>query len=490
MATLSSGDQEALSEILQGVTESLDIPDHLHLAAVEKYERVGQWLAEAGSDLREFSPTIYPQGSFRLGTVVKPMGRNGAYDIDLVCLLGIKKTATTQRELKAMVGRRLRLSAEFAALLAECRRCWTLDWSSQFHMDILPAIPNVEALPDGILLTDTDLHLWQKSNPITFSEWFRERMRVRLLEKRAALAKSLGASIEDVPEWRVRTPLQRVVQILKRHRDLSFLGKDNQRPVSIIITTLAAQAYQNQADLVDSLVSIVERMPAYITRLHGRYVVANPVEPDENFADKWNEDPERRDAFFAWMTSLQADIGGLARTELKKSIPILERSFGRTVTGDAVKTAEARIRKSTGGSTPLLGLLPIGAQMLDAPHAQAPRWPPAPQYEAVAQGFVHSRRNGERLSDLDGRRVPKHVSIRFELRTNTPPPFQVFWQVVNRGAEAASANCLRGGFVPSEAGATYRWEDTQYQGTHWVEAFVIKNEKCVARSGRLYVPIG
>ncbi|MCL1595578.1 MAG: hypothetical protein M3132_14620 [Actinomycetia bacterium] len=34
-----------------------------------------------------------------------------------------------------------------------------------------------------------------------------------------------------------------------------------------------------------------------------------------------------------------------------------------------------------------------------------------------------------------------------------------------------------------------RWESTAYAGTHWVEAFVIKDGVCVARSGRKYVRV-
>jgi len=39
---------------------------------------------------------IYPQGSFRLGTVVRPDTRTGEYDIDLVCWLLIAKETVTQ----------------------------------------------------------------------------------------------------------------------------------------------------------------------------------------------------------------------------------------------------------------------------------------------------------------------------------------------------------------------------------------------------------
>ena len=235
---------ERLSDLLGYVAETLDIPDYLYEDAVLKYEDVGAWLATEDSDLAKYSPEVYPQGSFRLGTMIKPLSDNDDYDIDLVCHLTIKKESTTQNGLKQMVGDRLKKRKDLERVLDECRRCWTLDYPRQFHMDVLPAIPNFERPPSGILLTDTELRAWQRSNPIRYADWFYDRMKVIFREKRAALAESLRLSIEEVPQWRVKTPLQRVVQLLKRHRDLYFQQDQDDKPVSIIITTLAAQAYR------------------------------------------------------------------------------------------------------------------------------------------------------------------------------------------------------------------------------------------------------
>jgi hypothetical protein len=58
------------------------------------------------------------------------------------------------------------------------------------------------------------------------------------------------------------------------------------------------------------------------------------------------------------------------------------------------------------------------------------------------------------------------------------------------GREAVTAGQLRGEFYESDSGASnVRWESTKYTGTHWIEAFIIKNGICVAKSGRKYVRI-
>src|SRR5208283_1165134 len=125
--------KDKLTELLVKITEVLDIPDHLHDDAVLKYEDIGEWLAAEDSKLNLYTPEIYPQGSFRLGTVVRPLSDRDEYDIDLVCHLRIEKEKVTQEDLKQMVGDRLKKRNDIAEILEESRRCWSLDYPLQFH---------------------------------------------------------------------------------------------------------------------------------------------------------------------------------------------------------------------------------------------------------------------------------------------------------------------------------------------------------------------
>ncbi|MGH9240808.1 MAG: nucleotide-binding domain-containing protein [Vicinamibacterales bacterium] len=84
--------------------------------------------------------------------------------------------------------------------------------------------------------------------------------------------------------------------------------------------------------------------------------------------------------------------------------------------------------------------------------------------------------------------VPKGVALKFTAETNVAAPYDVYWQVVNTGEEAAARRQLRGGFSEDQKGRVH-WETTAYAGTHWVEAFVVKNGLCVARSGPKHVKV-
>ena len=66
---------------------------------------------------------------------------------------------------------------------------------------------------------------------------------------------------------------------------------------------------------------------------------------------------------------------------------------------------------------------------------------------------------------------------------------KIFWQVVNTGEEARESNCLRGGFEQSNIFTYGRHESTAYTGTHWVQAFVVNDGICVAKSKEILVKI-
>jgi hypothetical protein len=323
--------------LLFNIAVELDIPAELVDRAVVEYKAVGDWLGAPGSVLLPYEPRIYPQGSFRLGTSIKSSTGKEEYDIDLVCLLYMAKEQTSQEELKGRVGARLKLHPVYRRILSEGSRCWTLHPADAFHMDILPAIPNRDGLPESILITDKDLFRWQHSNPIGYADWFKIQMQERFNEQRQLIAKALNASVEDVPMWRVKTTLQRAVQLLKRHRDVYFQDDQDDKPISIIITTLAAKAYDNSPDLHEALSNIVVGMKQHIEFRDGVYWVPNPVNLAENFADKWERYPARGRKFFGWLERVERDLTIFAKAAGIDSVAeSLASGFGAELVGRAV----------------------------------------------------------------------------------------------------------------------------------------------------------
>lgn len=344
MTILADSKEAQISQLLGATIEQLDITDAAFTAAESCYLDLGAHLAQAQAQ-------IYVQGSFMLGTVVRPHHRDGEYDLDLVSQLDIAKTSTTQQELKDRVGALLENyhdahdgnACESPGEVSEGRRSWCLHYDS-FHMDVLPSIPDTDSPSQtAIELTDRNLRNWQKSDPLAYVDWFRAQCAKQFEEERALLASAYG-SVDAVPKHRVRTPLHRVVQILKRHRDIYFVDDLDDRPPSSLITTLAGRAYQGETDLVDATMSAVQRMSDHIEKRNGQYWVENPACAGENFSDKWNEYEIRRLKFERWRVAVERDLTDFL-LETKGTIALHQRiaqNFGSAPVVAAVKSLGAR----------------------------------------------------------------------------------------------------------------------------------------------------
>lgn len=342
-------DYSTLSDLLQRSVASLDISPGQYQIAVSRYEHLGAWLVVNGLG----TPEVYPQGSFRLGTVVRP-DPDCEFDIDLVFWRGIKKTSVTQGDLKDQAGSLLtRYLDECGAdqgspKLEERGRCWCLVYDEDgFHMDVLPVIPDDELGGSAILLTDRDLREWQHSNPIGYADWFWKRMEETVETSRSDLATFLSKSVEEVPLWLVRTPLQRAVQVIKRHRDLYFADHPEDQPTSILLTTLAGQTYGGQVDVYEAVAHIANSLDRGVERRPDGLWVPNPAHPLENFADKWRTAPERRGYFEEWHAALVSDVGGWIAT---RGLDQVAASISKSLGGRPVREAAAGLGRSMQGA--------------------------------------------------------------------------------------------------------------------------------------------
>lgn len=324
---------DQLSQLLRTSIESLDITGQEYRLAVSRYEAVGQFLAGYWDDSLT-GGAIYPQGSMRLGTVTRNIHRNDEIDIDLVARRDLAKTSITQAELKADTGHGLDLFVKTAPeghpAKEEGKRCWTLLYPG-FHLDVLPALPDDQDGGTGIIITDTEVRAWQFSNPVGYANWFHARMRTEWMEKRASV------DVSDVPDWALKTTLQRTVQALKRHRDIYFTGNLDERPASVILTTLAARAYRGGGSLYEVLLDVTAAMPVLVEQHNGILVVANPVQPKENFADRWQRHPRRARRFFDWAEQARADFAGLGSE--RGTDTVLEK-LAKALGGRAAERAE------------------------------------------------------------------------------------------------------------------------------------------------------
>ena len=361
--------------------EGLDIPQGLYEKAIGHYNAVATFLQEQGIE-----SDIYPQGSYSLGTVVRPYkeSEDAAYDLDAVCEIKINKSDTTAEEIKKMVGDALKSDGTYRKMLQEeWDKCWTLEYADVngigFSVDIVPAVAEEDIVlknnleTEGVDFTvydsqiaithrDGERYTWKTSNPKAYQNWFKklnERFvkaeRQRLAKRRDGRLYVLNeATVEKIPETQERSALQRVIQIVKYHADV-YYTKGNikeYKSASVIVTTLIALLAQEadpSLEVFPLLSYIVGELEIYgenlsltesafakryenknvIRRIGGQWVLRNPLNPSENLVDSWNHEPRKAQYFFQWIRILKKDYLTSLDTEDENFVAVLENNFGK-----------------------------------------------------------------------------------------------------------------------------------------------------------------
>ncbi len=334
--------KQMIVELLDQLCQQIEITDTQFQTAKDRYETVGAWLCDSNIKLLK-DIHIYPQGSIALGTAIRPLASN-EFDVDLVCHLPRIGHMSSAQYVKALIGARLKEHATYEGMLEEKQRCWRIKYANEFHLDITPSIQNPFCQEHGELVPDKALALWKPTNPKGYISKFEQyaAIRPRILVFEKNFAEATSASVEPLPEPSMTKPfLKRTVQLLKRHRDKQFVGSNRAElaPISIIITTLAGWAYakcasqQSYVDEFEFITAVIREMPTFIgiEMREGvrHYVIENETTAGENFADKWNDDPRRATAFYAWHAEVLSSIESLLQLEgIDQFAESLSQKFG------------------------------------------------------------------------------------------------------------------------------------------------------------------
>lgn len=494
-----------IDDYYEQLYKELDIPESYYEKANTSYSSFNSWLDRDDSSLSKFEPEIFLQGSFKLGTVIKPIGQNDSYDIDMVCKFNnLSKQTISQKDLKNLLGEKVKSYAKSKGMINEPKngkRCWTLNYhdEAKFHMDILPCVDDSKKFIDqleiykyakttsykerAVAITDKRSkgyevisNDWEISNPQGYYLWFQEQS--NFIEKRAMLAEKFQMKAEELKEYKVKTPLQKTIQILKRHRDIMFKDNPEKKPSSIIISTLAAKAYSGGESIRDVLKYVVDNMHGYIEEINGEYQVLNPVNPLENFADKWNEDQSLRNHFDNWLKEVKKSL-----TPYNESIDIYGDDFQKKV-AEQLGISETKSKGLVKADKAMVAINGI-------PHRQKPKW----SMYGLVDVYIKATKTKSGFSFLkqfnSGEFLTKNVDLKFEAKAENIKQYEVHWQVTNTGTEARSNNCLRGDFYDGQIveGKRIRKETTSYIGTHVIECYLVKNAVCYGKSKPFIVNI-
>lgn len=223
-------------------------------------ERIRKYFRE---NLKVTIPKFLGQGSYAMGTAVNPL--DGEFDIDDgVYLQHLDENNdrewptpdTTHRWLvKATTGHTNEKPLDKST-------CVRVRYAGHYHVDL----PSYGELNGEYLLAEKGVKGWHRSDPLSLTVWFRERV------------KAQGEQ------------LRRVVRYLKAWDDFQS-GRRGKMPGGLILTVLAVRKFK--ADERDD-VSLSNTATAIFYAVHPVFCVYNPVNPAEELTARLTDDQKAR----------------------------------------------------------------------------------------------------------------------------------------------------------------------------------------------------
>lgn len=301
----------------------------------DRYETLQGIISSSSNEILK-DAHIFVQGSIRLKTALKPAPQAveelATIDADAIIWLPNAKDSDSNSVLRAIeecFSNGVRVEKPIQQLRRGIRIIYS-DEQPGFHIDVTPArniLGSVEINGEGSLQVPDREHGWKASSPIPYSSWLESVAACEInLTGRMALSSRMteAASQDPIPDYKEYiddNPLRAAIKLLKRHRDEWAIRTKNIsfRPISAIITTLAANAYikvvlesrTSPLRPVEAILKIVELMPFQIELTGSRYSILNPKDSGENFAEKWNlpdKGAKYVEAFRSWHSDAQNAI--------------------------------------------------------------------------------------------------------------------------------------------------------------------------------------
>ena len=340
-----------LETLLGFIAEDIQLPASLDEKARDRYRVLTAYLQ--GTELSRFSILVYAQGSYRIGTTVKPLDGE-EYDLDFILELTLPGT-TDPSELFDEVWKVLQRNHNYAGMLERKASCIRIRYADEFHMDIVPAIPDDRYADTSILIPreSNGSLVWHGTNPRGYAAWFESQATARILTKELAVE-----PLPPVLPADEKTPLQTAIQLLKRNHHI-VVGNEALRTPSVVLTTIAAQSASGPSSLGDVFDILVEALSQYIG-LSDPPTVINPAAAHEVLSEKWEE----RGVFQAFKAHAKQlatdwrellDLQGRDVMALTRKLsdmfgePIVQRAFKKAEEGRQAARAAGLLSTGAGG---------------------------------------------------------------------------------------------------------------------------------------------
>lgn len=396
------------------------------------------------SDLADLlADGLIPQGSFAHKTIIRPYGEN---DFDADVLLPIEEQDDWEpKKYTVELQKALEASSRYADKTILKKRCVTVDYANDFHIDVVPFVTRSDG---NTYITHRTENEFIRCDPVAFTTWIDEQTRT------------------------TNGHLIRVIRLVKYLRDRSSIDVP-----SVVLAALLAERVHSFAGVDDygnvatTLVSLIEDLNDYIGPMTLRPWVDDRI--GQNLADRLTETGFKnlQSQVKTWARKMREALDAESSESVEKWRSVFGDGFGADKIESAV-LASAQVPTYEKRTAP-------GEQFLDRDFDIPLRLDPAHRFRVVGRAASSGRARGRfRPISAGGNHVRIGRALQFTVEGCTvPPPFDVYWKVRNAGEEAASREMFRGEIRRGDLTIS---EQSNFPGSHWVQAWVVKDGVAVA----------
>jgi hypothetical protein len=351
----------ALDALLFDVCDNLQLTETQHGKAESRYQAIANVISAANSPFSLWDSNLYSQGSMRLRTTVKPIST--PHDLDVVCEFDVSHLLINPLDLLQEMYELFKSHGVYGGMVTKKNRCIRIEYKDEFWLDLLPACRDDQNGGTCILVPDREAGRWKPSNPIAYAEWFKKSSRriiVKFNESRREIT-AADSALEPLPALQAteeKTMLQLIVQLLKRWRDIHY-ADSNYPPISIVLTTLAADLYSGEQSISAALMEVLDGIVGRLDWSHARghrLAVPNPVHREEDFSERWDSNQRAYFAFDEGVRSF-ARVWRQVCDSQNNPAPLAKSLFGGVMDDAVLREARAMQQQRTKS---LLGITSAG----------------------------------------------------------------------------------------------------------------------------------
>lgn len=206
------------------------------------------------------------QGSWELGTAIKPVRDGQEYDMDMLVMLS-HEDGMTPKDYIDRVHDTLKESATYKDKTEKGTRAVTIDYAGELHIDLVPCL----RISEQHFICNYDTDSFETTDGNGYKEWFSDK------------------------DYMTDEHLKETVKLLKyiKSRNNNFSVK------SILITTLAGEAITDVTcaectTLPDTLLVVTREINSYLQSNPCMPTIHNPALSSEDFNRHWDQEKYTR----------------------------------------------------------------------------------------------------------------------------------------------------------------------------------------------------